>query len=328
MVPHVRGETISRSSAGNGRPAPGGARWLLAVTLMGLALALGWSPAASAVSPAASAAECLWSPAFIESSPDAAVVPRGAVGEWTHAVQVLSWLRYEPPERRVVYLLGGSAARESVTSESGWAAQLRKLTGRSATTYVCSTRCQTFIEDELIVNKLPEKRGTVLIGVGTSRFLMHHESRTLPRSSIRRTPPEAWYQHHYDNRTALSYSEKRRLARNWVSERYPVFQAVFQERLAELTKVIEACEARGLRPALVELPLNLEVVGDDFDEALKTYRRACLALAREHGMPYLRFVSSVGLKSADFYDLQHLLPSGRAKWQARLSRQLRYYHLL
>ena len=62
-----------------------------------------------------------------------------------------------------------------------------------------------------------------------------------------------------------------------MSDRYPVFQTVFQDRLAELTRVIETCEARGLRPALLELPLNLEVVGDDFDEALKTYRQACLA---------------------------------------------------
>jgi hypothetical protein len=317
----VRGETISRSRAGNGRAAPGSAWWLAAVTLLAFALAVGFAPAASAE-------ECQWSPAFVESSSEAAAVPRGAVGEWTHVVQVLSWLRYRPPERRVVYLLGGSAARESVTSESGWAAQLRSLTGRSATTYVCSTRCQTFIEDELIVSKLPKKRGTVLIGVGTSRFLMHHESRSLPRSSIRRTPPEAWYQHHYDNRAALSNDEKRQLASDWVSDRYPAFQAIFQDRLAELTKVIETCEARGLRPALLELPLNLEVVGDDFDEALKTYRQACLDLAKEHDIPYLRFVSSVGLQSSDFHDLQHLLKSGRAKWQARLSRQLRYYHLL
>lgn len=228
----------------------------------------------------------------------------------------------------MVYLLGGSAARESVTSESGWAAQLRSLTGRSATTYVCSTRCQTFVEDELIVSRLPKNRGTVLIGVGTSRFLMHHESRSLPRYSIRRTPPEVWYQHHYDNRTALSDDEKRQLVSDWVSDRYPVFQAAFETRLAELTKVVETCEARGLRPALLELPLNLEVVGDDFDEALKTYRQACFDLAKAHGIPYLRFVSSTGLTSADFHDLQHLLPSGRAKWQTRLSRQLRYYHLL
>ena len=255
-------------------------------------------------------------------------MPRGAVDEWTHVVQVLSWLRYKLPERRVVYLLGGSAARESVTGESGWAAQLRRLTGRSATTYVCSTRCQTFVEDELIVSRLPKKRGTVLIGVGTSRFLMHHRSRSLPRSSIRRTPPEAWRQHHYDNRAVLSYDQKRQLASDWMSDRYPLFQAVFQDRMAELTKVIETCEARGLRPALLELPLNLEVVGNDFDEALSTYRRACLDLAKEHGIPYLRFVSRVGLKSTDFHDLQHLLPSGRAKWQARLSRALQYYHLL
>ena len=36
------------------------------------------------------------------------------VSDWDHVVQVVSWLRYRLPQRRVVYLLGGSATRESV----------------------------------------------------------------------------------------------------------------------------------------------------------------------------------------------------------------------
>ena len=222
----------------------------------------------------------------------------------------------------MVYLLGGSATRESVISESDWAAQLRTLTGRTATTFVCSTSCQTFVEDALIVSKLPKGRGTVLISVGTTRFVMVHQPASLPRYSLRRTPPAPWYQHHYDRRSSLPYAEKRRRVRAWVHDSYPLFQARYQDRLVELEKVIEACETRGLRPALLEMPLNLPVIGDDFDEALSTYRKACLDLANEHDIDYIRFVSGIGLRGTDFYDLQHLLPSGRGKWQARLSREL------
>jgi hypothetical protein len=251
-----------------------------------------------------------------------ALAGRGMVSDWDHTVQVVSWLRYRLPQRRVVYLLGGSATRESVTSESAWAAQLSRLTGRSATTFVCASSCQTFEEDALIVKQLPRYRGSVLISVGLSRFNMLHPPALLPSYSIRRTAPVPWFQHHYDLRPSLTYAQKRRVVREWLEDKYPVFQSRNQARLADLEKVIEACEARGLRVALLEMPLNLPVVGDDFDEALATYRSACLELAEEHGIKYIRFLSAIGLQNKDFHDLQHLLPSGRSKWQARLSREL------
>lgn len=255
------------------------------------------------------------------------VSARGTVSEWTHVVQTISWLRYRPL-RRVVYLLGGSASRESVVSESDWAAQLSRLTGTSVRTFVLSTGCQTFEEDRMIVNALPRYRGSVLISVGTSRFIMEHPPDVIPRYSVRRNPPESWYQHHYDTKTPLSHAAKRSLVRDWVENSYPKFQGRLEAKLAELEQVIQACKARGLRCALLDMPLNVPVVGDDFDEALTAYRQACLALAGQYGIGYIRFVSGIGLKGSEFYDLQHLLKSGRAKWQARLSREVLRKHLL
>jgi hypothetical protein len=101
-----------------------------------------------------------------------------------------------------------------------------------------------------------------------------------------------------------------------------VFLARYEARLADLERVIVACEARGLRVALLEMPLNLPAVGDDFDEPLATYRGACQELADKHGIKYISFVSTLGLRNSDFHDLQHLLPSGRSRWQARLSREI------
>lgn len=251
-----------------------------------------------------------------------ALAGRGMVGDWDHTVQVVSWLRYRLPRRRVVYLLGGSATRESITSESAWADQLTRLTGRPATTFVCASSCQTFEEDARIVKALPRYRGSVLINVGLSRFNMLHPPALLPAYSIRRTAPVPWFQHHYDLGPSYSYAKKRRTVREWMEDRYPVFLARYEARLVDLEKVIEACESRGLRVALLEMPLNLPVIGDDFDEALAIYRSACLELADKHGIKYIRFLSTIGLQNGDFHDLQHLLPSGRSKWQARLSREL------
>jgi hypothetical protein len=44
------------------------------------------------------------------------------------------------------------------------------------------------------------------------------------------------------------------------------------------------------------------------------------AAAKAAGIPYADFVARIGLSSGDFVDLSHLVPSGRAKYQRRLSR--------
>ncbi len=294
-----------------------------AVGLVGLVLTALSAPAFATPAPVALPDSPSWL-----SSGGALPPPRGMVSDWDHIRQVCSWLRHRPPRRQVLYLVGGSATRESVISESGWAAQLSRLSGKPAQTFVCATSCQTFAEDALIANRLPKGRGTVLIGVGVSRFVMLHKPASLPQASVRRTPPAPWYEHHYDRRTSLPYKEKRRLAAAWVDVSYPVFQQRYQYGLAELGAAIDACQARGLRVALLEMPLNVAVVGHDFDGALAAYRQACRDLADERGIQYLDFVSDAGLKATDFFDLQHLLPPGRAKWQRRLSVELVRKHLI
>ena len=252
----------------------------------------------------------------------------GTVSEWDHVLQVVAWLRYRTPQRRVVYLFGGSAARESVISESSWAAQVQAVSGRSAATYVVSSRCQTYVEDTLIVDQLPMGRGVALISVGTTRFSMLHTSASVPLNSARSWPPGPWYQHHYDWIPSLSAAEKQRLVRVWVRDRYGVFLSRYPDRLVELDTLVQACLARGLRPVLLEMPLNLPVIGHAFDDARVTYQGGCLELAAKYDIEYVQFVSKIGLRGTDFYDLQHLLPSGRGKWQARLSHELVWRKLL
>ena len=304
-----------------------------AVGLIVVALTALSAPASAAPAPASAAPAPAGLPDSLSCLSDDGDLPptpygRGIVSDWGHVAQVASWLRYSPPRRRAVYLIGGSATRESVTSESGWAAQLSRLTGKPAATFVCATSCQTFVEDALIVKDLPKDRGTVLLSVGTSRFIMLHKPASLPQGSIRRTPPAPWYEHHYDTRTSLPYKEKRRLVAAWVSVSYPVFLEHYPDRLTELAAAIDACQARGLRVALLDMPLNMAVVGHDFDDALATYQKACEDLAAQKGIRYLSFVSGAGLTGTDFFDLQHLLPPGRVKWQRRLSRELVRKHLI
>ena len=127
-----------------------------------------------------------------------ALAGRGMVSDWDHVVQICSWLRYRLPQRRVVYLLGGSATRESVASEGAWAAQLTRLTGQSATTFVLRDQLPDVRRGPAHREALPRYRGSVLISVGISRFNMLHLPAVLPSYAIRRTAPVPWNQHHFD----------------------------------------------------------------------------------------------------------------------------------
>ena len=253
---------------------------------------------------------------------------RGRVGDWGHVCQVVNWLRYRTPPRHVVYLLGGSTSRESVTDESGWSRGLSTRLGRRVAAWVVSSSCQTFVEDARVVNSLPKDRGVALITVGLSRFNMEHVPATVPRTAVRTTPPGPWWQHHYDARRPLSLSVKQQLVQKWRDDHLEGFTERYPDRLAELETLIQACLDRGIRPVLLEMPLNVVAVRDDLDDVLTTYRQGCTDLATRYDIPYLDFLGALGLPSADFYDLWHLLPHGRARWQNRLSRELTRRSLL
>ena len=49
------------------------------------------------------------------------------------------------------------------------------------------------------------------------------------------------------------------------------------------------------------------------------YSRACLELSARYDIPFVSFVTGAGLTSRDFYDNAHLVETGRAKYQRKLS---------
>jgi hypothetical protein len=182
----------------------------------------------------------------------------------------------------VVYLLGGSAARESTINDSSWAAQVRHVGGPHVRTCNLGSSGQTYFQDISVVNHLPGVPSIVLIGVGLGRY--------VPQPV----------------RAATRGGEQ------------PTADPVGST--AQLELLIEACQTRGLHPVLLEMPLNLPIVRHALDKPRKRYRNSCRALAKKYGIPKINFLSKVGLVSGDFYDMSHLVEPGRVKWQLRLSK--------
>ena len=295
---------------------------LAVAVLLGLvcAVALTSAGGAGAAAPGASAAD-----ARGLDQGAAARAPSGSssrVGDWQHVLQVVAWQRRQASSLPLVYYFGASAARESVISDEAWSTDLSAMLHIPVVAWVTASGCQSFADDLRVVEQLPEGHALALITVGIGRFTVTHEPRDVPSNTTRSSPPGEWFQHHYDNRELLSAARKRSLARIWLAERGPVFARRFPRRVEELESLITTCLDHGFTVALVEMPTNHQVLGASYDEVRSRYQAGCAALAAEYGLDYVRFCTKIGLNSDDYHDLSHLLPSGRAKWQARLSQEI------
>jgi hypothetical protein len=69
------------------------------------------------------------------------------------------------------------------------------------------------------------------------------------------------------------------------------------------------------------LPRDLAAMGGALDAPIERYLTDSRRLALEHGTPFLDFVPELDLEDSDFYDLVHLVESGRPKYQARLAEE-------
>ncbi len=262
------------------------------------------------------------------------------VDDWQHTwevVQLATALQDQavPPHGAMVYYLGDSIARESTVSDARWTDMLGAKAKRAgkvpAFGYTVAGHNQTFGMDETIVQGLPatqagQPAGILLIGVGISRFigppspLQPFPLDPPPSGDLPRLSP--WNQHHYDGRAPLPSTRKRELVQRWMDRRWAGFARNQAANFAALRRIVIAAQAKGLRPVLLDLPLNVAVVGRGLDRPRAAIRAGCSELARMPGVRYLRFTDSIGLPSDHFWDLHHLLEPGYKRWQARLSVEL------
>ena len=236
--------------------------------------------------------------------------------EWQHALWIAARLRADPPSTSTVVLLGGSCAREAIVDDAGWAADVERLGGGRVVTYNLSSRRQTFQQDAVLVEALPEPPLIVFIGINVGRF-------TTPPISITDTAPPAskpaWVRHHYRREKMWTPERKAQRLRFWLRHRRPVFEERYDEHLGHLDSLLATCVGRGYQPVVLALPRNLDALGHALDAPTQRYLDDGRRLAEAHGARFVDFVPGLGLSTDDFYDLDHLLDSGREVFQAWLA---------
>jgi hypothetical protein len=250
------------------------------------------------------------------AGPAAATYYAGA--DWDHIVNTLAAFDKQPPTVPVVYLLGGSAARESITYEPGWTSQIRAMGGGKVRALDFGSSSQSFKNDLKIVNAMPAVPSIVLIGLNVGRYTSI-PPKTLARAA-RVFRGGVYDPHRFHVGQQLSDAAKRGIVRQWLAVKYPRFRQRYAGNNATLRTLVALCQERGFYPVLVELPANLHIIGHAWDGARGRYRRGARTAATDFGVPYEDFVARIRLVSSDFVDVAHLVEPGRAKYQRRLSR--------
>jgi hypothetical protein len=168
-------------------------------------------------------------------------------------------------------------------------------------------------------------QGIVLIGVGLSRFIGPPVE--VRRAAVKPPPPgtpaklDRWLRHLYTDRAPLPLARKEELVPRWMERRWAGFKRSRRANLIAIDRLVSLCRAKGLRPVLLELPLDLRVAGRGLDTARRAYRSGCRRLARRQDVEFLS-LAGTRLPSGDYWDLMHLLPPGAAVWQSRLTSAL------
>ena len=230
---------------------------------------------------------------------------------------------------------GSSKSRDLTALVSVGGSRFRRrarAAGRSPSlvVFTIASHGQTFRMDRQFVDAMPPRpprapRGVAVIGVGLSRFIGPPLARRAARVDL--APPASaprlhpWIRHLYDARPPLPLSRKYELVPRWMDRRWAGFREHRRANLRALARLVEACRAKGLEPVLVDLPLDVRVVGHGLDRARRSYGTAVRHIARAQHVSYLT-PAGPPLPTNDFWDLMHLLPPGAAAWQSRLSDRL------
>ncbi len=246
----------------------------------------------------------------------------GASGaDWARVLDILAFMKADPPSAPVVLLLGGSAARESTISDSSWRAQIVSRGGPATLAWNMGSRNRTMAQNVAIVQNLPRgTRAIVYIGINLGSFTSAQKRASITLPSTAAPQVSLSQPHQYSvKKGVLSKSKKRALLTTWLAKRYPVYKRNFATSAGVLERLIKVCQTRGYKPVLFELPRNTAVIGSSLNAPTTKYRGRCRKLAAKYKIPWVSLVKAAKLPNSSFYDLWHLVEPGRNVWQRLLS---------
>ena len=90
--------------------------------------------------------------------------------DWVYVSWTVGHNRRRPPSSPSVYLLGGSAARESIVSEASLARRVERAGGPQVAVFNLGSMNQNFAQSLAVLDNVPDTPALLLVGVGPGRF--------------------------------------------------------------------------------------------------------------------------------------------------------------
>ena len=164
---------------------------------------------------------------------------------------------------------------------------------------------------------------TVNILSGLQHYVDAYERK---RGSAPFTGREFTYlRHRYDSRGALPLTTKQTMAPRFSQGSGAPggpFDTYLDFNVALLQRCVAVARAKGYEVLLMQDPLDTTAAGATFAPYVARYQPEVQGIARTQKAHYADLNKSAGLVDGDFFDLFHLLGSGRDKWTAKLGESL------
>jgi len=142
---------------------------------------------------------------------------------------------------------------------------------------------------------------------------------------ITRSPdlsPITYASHYHTGNAVASLSAKLAGSPVELARERPLYAANSAYNLALLADAVRLGREKGYSVAFFEQPLALVASGPAWDAYLKVYREDVAAVAQRLGVTDVAPEAQAHLRESDFYDMFHLIDSGRDKWTPPLARGL------
>jgi hypothetical protein len=142
---------------------------------------------------------------------------------------------------------------------------------------------------------------------------------------ITRSPdlsPITYATHYHTGDAVASLSAKLAGSPVELARERPLYAANAAYNLALLADVVSLGREKGYAVTFFQQPLAPIASGSAWDAYLKLYRADVAAVARRLGVPDVNAAPQAHLRESDFYDMFHLVDSGRDKWTPPFARGL------
>jgi len=121
--------------------------------------------------------------------------------------------------------------------------------------------------------------------------------------------------HRYDHIADLSMAEKRTLEARLESEIRPNFTYNHEDNYQLVDKLFRAAQEKNIRIALMDMPTS-PIAKERSAKVQAIYEAGMEHFSELYKAPYIKFVRTLDLGEEEFYDLSHVRPSARKKFEA------------